>query len=159
MPFNFARRMVLPRRMWCCSGRGYLTVSRFRLRPRLSEPMERRRGLGSTRKYWDENPARRLGIDRRCRNSSSKLRPLNPEHHLTPGPLPHFVAEREMEAMGSFERSKMWSIQLSTSNIRHLTPNGEGWFSWLVRLFSPQRAAGEKLVRHRREFFAHPLDR
>jgi hypothetical protein len=23
--------------------------------------------------------------------------PLNPEHHLTPGPLPHFVAERETE--------------------------------------------------------------
>ncbi len=24
------------------------------------------------------------------------LRPLNPKHHLTPCPLPHFVAEREL---------------------------------------------------------------
>jgi hypothetical protein len=29
--------------------------------------------------------------------------PLSPEHHLTPGPLPHFMAERETERRRIFE--------------------------------------------------------
>jgi hypothetical protein len=32
------------------------------------------------------------------------LRPLFRGPHLTPGPLPHFVAERETDGFGIFER-------------------------------------------------------
>jgi len=36
-------------------------------------------------------------------NKNMELRPLDPKHHLTPGPLPHFVAERETDCCGFFE--------------------------------------------------------
>ena len=56
---------------------------------------------GIANKFWESDDSVMRSI-RACLQplSGNSVHPLNPEHHLSPNPLPHSVAERETEAPG-----------------------------------------------------------
>jgi hypothetical protein len=72
-----------------------------------------------------------------CRN----LRPLSPEHHLTPA-ISHFVAERKTEGMRFFERfQNCRSFLQNTYNLKIFVPRWKrGTEIWGIAAAMPYRA-------------------